>query len=236
MKKIQFIFLVLLSVTILFVTALYKAKDATVSAQSQVVEAADRITSGKVEYMKASTSKTNYTVHVRDKVHLMEVSETYLDGELQTKIVVSEGGKRVTSIGRDHATGKLAGTTWLLPEHIAAENARILKISLLEKQKEELKQKKWNRAHMLQENGQTLLQATSKQADQKEIVFMDESTGLPVKREVYLKDRHGKWRQDAERIEEYKYLDSLPVEFISFEHVEIKERPAPVKKDELFAG
>lgn len=36
--------------------------------------------------------------------------------------------------------------------------------------------------------------------------------------------------------QEYKYLDSLPVEFISLENVEVKERPAPIKKDELFAG
>lgn len=236
MKKIQFVFVVLLGVSILFVTALYKAKDVTVSAQSEVIEAADRLTSGKVEYIKASASKTNYTVHVRDKVHLMEVSETYLEGELQTKIVVSEGGKRVTSIGRDPATGKLVGTTWLLPELIAAENAKILKSSLLEKQKEELKRKKWNKAHTLQEDGRNLQQATSEEADQKEIIFMDESTGLPVKREIYLKDRQGKWRKDTEWIEEYKYLDSLPVEFISLENVEVKERPAPIKKDELFAG
>ncbi|TYA12562.1 hypothetical protein FRY98_17940 [Paenibacillus faecis] len=227
---------ILLGLSILFVTALFSNRDGSVSAQGQVIEAADKSTSGKVEYIKVSTSAENYTVHVRDKIKLMEVSETYLNGELQNKIIVSEGGKRVTSIGRDHETGKLVGTTWLLPKNIAAENERILKISLLEKQKEELKSKRWNKTQTLQKDGRSLQQVTSEQTDKKEIVYIDESTGLPVKREIYLTDAQGEWKKDTEKVEEYKYLDSLPLEFQSLENVEVKERPAPIKEDKIFAG
>lgn len=227
---------ILLGLLFLGAAALFSNKDGSVSAQSQVIEAADKSISGKVEYIKVSTSAEDYTVHVRDKIKLVEVSETYLNGQLQNKNIVSEGGKRVTSIGRDHETGKLVGTTWLLPKNIAAENERILKISLLEKQKEELKLKKWNMTQTLKEDGRSLQQVTSEQTDQKEIVYIDELTGLPVKREIYLKDAQGEWKKDTEKIEEYKYFESLPFQFLSIENVEIKERPAPIKEDKIFAG
>lgn len=122
------------------------------------------------------------------------------------------------------------GTTWLLPKNIAAENERILKISLLEKQKEELKLKKWNMTQTLKEAGRSLQQVTLEQTDQKEIVYIDGLTGLPVKREIYLKDAQGEWKKDTEKIEEYKYFESLPFQFLSIENVGIKERPAPIKR------
>ncbi|WP_336078384.1 hypothetical protein [Paenibacillus sp. 203] len=52
-----------------------------------------------------------------------------------------------------------------------------------------------------------------------------------------MKDKEGNWTEDSVRIEEYKYLDSMPMNLQRLnDEVEIKEITAPIKEDKLLKG
>lgn len=216
-------------------------KDNVVSAQSEVNAAADKATSKQVEYIKISVSsstysESSYSIRIRDRKNLSEVTEDYVGGVLRYRIIVSEEGRRVTSIGRDHITGKLAGNTWTLPPNLARENKRILNISLLEEQKRELKNQNWVKSIQPQSNP-SFQNVMSEDNIKKETVTIDTKTGLPVKREIFVKDKEGNWLEDSSRVEEYKYLDSMPMNLQNINNeVEIKEIAAPIKEDRLLKG
>ncbi|WP_149096501.1 hypothetical protein [Paenibacillus terrae] len=193
----------------------YLNTDKVVSAQSETIAAADKATNSQVEYIKISVSSStysdsSYSIRIRDRKNLSEVTEEYVGGILQNKIIVSEEGSRVTSIGRDHETGKLVGNTWILPVNLANENKRILNISLMEEQKKEMKDQNWVKSLRPQSDA-SLQEVVAENNLKKETVTIDSKTGLPVKREVFVKDKEGNWREDSVRVEEYKYLDSMPM-------------------------
>lgn len=136
------------------------------------------------------------------------------------------------------------GNTWTMPKNIAAENAKLLQISLLENAKQELQKQKWTvlepegaQARSLAENNEK--QAVSEDELRKEIVTINVETGLPTKRVIYMKDKNGEIVSSTTKTEEYKYLDSLPMKvqkMTAEESVEIKEIPAPVIEDKVFEG
>lgn len=215
---------------------LFINKDSVVSAQSDVIAAADKATKTNIEYIKETQSEGNYIIRIRDKEKLTEITEEYLNDELQSKLIISENGKRVTSIGRDY-TGKLIGTTWTLPDNLALENKRLLEISLFEKQKEELTDQRWTQSSKALTDNSHVKTVTSETEDRKEIVSIDENTGLPIKREILTKDDDSNWNTDTIKIEEYRYLDSIPMELQSIEdQIDIKERPAPIIEDKPLEG
>ncbi|MET1176171.1 hypothetical protein ABWU89_31580, partial [Paenibacillus amylolyticus] len=74
---------------------------------------------------------------------MTEITEEYRDNQLHNKLIIEDGGKKITSYGRDFDTGKLVGNTWTMPDNIAAENEKLLQISLLENAKEELQRQDW---------------------------------------------------------------------------------------------
>ncbi|WP_235332383.1 hypothetical protein [Paenibacillus terrae] len=127
---------------------------------------------------------------------MSEITEEYVGGVLQNKIIVSEEGRRVTSIGRDHVTGTLVGNTWTLPENLASENKRILNISLMEEQKKEMKNQNWVKSLRPQSDA-SLQEVVAENNLKKETVTIDTKTGLPVKREVFVKDKEGNWKEDG---------------------------------------
>ncbi|HEY2491910.1 MAG TPA: hypothetical protein VGI33_03145 [Paenibacillus sp.] len=244
MKKKSLVTLITVPIVAVMVTGyFYTAKPDVVSAQREVTTAADKAAiSGKIEYIKETLSDGSYTVRIRDKENLTEVTEEYRDNKLQSKIIIEDKGKKITSVGRDHETGKLVGRTWTMPENLAAENERLLGISLLEKQKEEFQSQDWsfvesNARPLSSESG--LTQAESENEYQKEVVTIDEKTGLPIKREIFTKDKNGNITGSFSKTEEYKYLDSIPNKIqglTSEEEVDMKEVPAPVIEDKVLEG
>ncbi|NUU73877.1 hypothetical protein HP552_01030, partial [Paenibacillus xylanilyticus] len=144
----------------------------------------------------------------------------------------------------DFETGKLVGNTWTMPENIAAENEKLLQISLLEEAKNELESQDWT---VLESNEMKSLTSSDKNEQQalaeddlhKEIVTIDLDTGLPTKREIFTKDKEGNIIGSSTKTEEYKYLDSMPMKIQSFgpeESIEITEIPAPVIEDKVLEG
>ncbi|WP_339238804.1 hypothetical protein MKX40_30215 [Paenibacillus sp. FSL R5-0517] len=222
----------------------YLNQPTVVSAQSDVESAAQKSTHSNVEYIKETLEDGSYNVRYRDRVNLIEITEEYRENKLYHKMIVEDGGKKVTSYGRDFESGKLVGNTWTMPKNIAAENAKLLQISLLENAKQELQKQKWTvlepegaQARSLAENNEK--QAVSEDELRKEIVTINVETGLPTKRVIYMKDKNGEIVSSTTKTEEYKYLDSLPMKvqkMTAEESVEIKEIPAPVIEDKVFEG
>ncbi|MGW8958699.1 hypothetical protein [Paenibacillus sp. NPDC055715] len=241
-KKILISALTVPLIVVAAASYLYLNTDTVVSAQSETIAAAEKSTSNKVEYIKITVSNStysdlSYSIRIRDRKNLSEVTEEYVGGVLQNKIIVSEEGRRVTSIGRDHVTGKLVGNTWTLPVNLANENKRILNISLMEEQKKEMKDQNWVKSLRPQSNDASLQEVVAETNLKKETVTIDNKTGLPVKREVFVKDKEGNWTEDSVRVEEYKYLDSMPMNLQKMnDEAEIKEITAPIKEDKLLKG
>ncbi|SLK16603.1 MULTISPECIES: hypothetical protein [unclassified Paenibacillus] len=245
MKKKTFISLLTIPLVAVTVSGyMYFNQPAVVSAQSDVVSAANKATQGKVEYIKQTSEDGSYTVRYRDRVNLIEITEEYRDNQLHNKLIIEDGGKKITSYGRDFETGKLVGNTWTMPENLAAENEKLLQISLLENAKEELKSQDWkvletNDVQSLSTAGGNEQKAISEDDLHKEIVTIDLNTGLPTQRVIYEKDKNGKIVANSTKTEEYKSLDSMPVKIQSFgpeESIEIKEIPAPVIEDKVLEG
>ncbi|KGP78402.1 hypothetical protein [Paenibacillus sp. MAEPY2] len=223
---------------------MYLNQPTIVSAQSDVLSAANKATQGKVEYIKETMEDGSYIIRYRDRENLTEITEEYRDNQLHNKLVIEDGGKKITSYGRDFETGKLVGNTWTMPENIAAENEKLLQISLLEEAKNELESQDWT---VLESNEMKSLTASDKNEKQalaeddlhKEIVTIDLDTGLPTKREIFTKDKEGNIIGSSTKTEEYKYLDSIPMKIQSFgpeESIEITEIPAPVIEDKVLEG
>ncbi|MEK4045087.1 hypothetical protein NSU18_15665 [Paenibacillus sp. FSL H8-0048] len=221
----------------------YTGNSNEVSAQSIVTSAADKaVTNSKIEYIKETLSDGSYTVRIRDRENLTEVTEEYRNDKLHTKMIIEDKGKKITSIGRDIETGKLVGRTWTMPETLSAENEKLLEISLLEKQKEELQSKSWT---VVEPDSRSLtdesdlIQAVTEDDQHKEIVTIDEETGLPIKREIFVKDKDGNIIGSQSSTEEYKYLDSAPNKIHSLtsgEEVDIQGIEAPIVEDKVLGG
>lgn len=239
-KKVITIAAVPLGIAILGGSIMLSSYDSVVSAQSQVLSAAENATKTNLEYIKVTTgddpSVQSYTIRIRDKANLTEVSEDYVNGVLQSKIIISEKGSKVTSIGRDFTTNEMTGSTWTLPENLSKENERVLKISLLEEQKQQVTGQDWveSKDSFTKSGYKT---AVSELKDRKDVVTIDESNGMLVKKETFIKNEDGIWKNKPSRVEEYKYLDSIPMNIMrNDENIEIKERPAPIIEDKLFNG
>ncbi|KGP77446.1 hypothetical protein P363_0133375, partial [Paenibacillus sp. MAEPY1] len=95
---------------------MYLNQPTIVSAQSDVLSAANKATQGKVEYIKETMEDGSYIIRYRDRENLTEITEEYRDNQLHNKLVIEDGGKKITSYGRDFETGKLVGNTWTMPE------------------------------------------------------------------------------------------------------------------------
>lgn len=236
-------FLIIPLVLVVVTGYFYTGKSNEVSAQSVVTAAADKaVTNSKIEYIKETLSDGSYTIRIRDRDNLTEVTEEYRNDKLYSKIIIEDKGKKITSIGRDIETGKLVGRTWTMPENLSAENEKLLEVSLLEKQKEELQSKSWT---VVESDSRSLsaesdlTQAVAEDDQQKEIVTIDEKTGLPIKREIFVKDKAGNIIGSHSSTEEYKYLDSTPNKIQSLtsgEEVDIQEIAAPIVEDKVLGG
>jgi len=223
---------------------MYLNEPSVVSAQSDVESAALKATQGKIDYIKESFEDGSYIVRYRDRVNLTEITEEYRDNQLHNKLIIEDGGKKITSYGRDFETGKLVGNTWTMPDNIAAENEKLLQISLLENAKGELQSQDWTVLETAGTQSRSATQSNEQKAvseDElhKEVVTIDVNTGLPTKRVIYQKDKNGEIVTSSTKTEEYKYLDSMPMKIQSFApegSIEIKEIPAPVIEDKVLEG
>jgi len=72
----------------------YLNEPSVVSAQSEVVSAADKATQGKIEYIKETSEDGSYTVRIRDREKLIEITEEYRDNRLQNKLIIEDTGKK----------------------------------------------------------------------------------------------------------------------------------------------
>jgi uncharacterized protein (UPF0333 family) len=236
-------FLIIPLVLVVSTGYFYAGNSNEVSAQSIVTSAADKAaTNSKIEYIKETLSDGSYTIRIRDRENLTEVTEEYRNNKLQSKIIIEDKGKKVTSIGRDIETGKLVGRTWTIPENLSAENEKLLEISLLEKQKEELQSQDWTileSSSRSLSNESDLTQVVSEDEIHKEVVTIDDNTGLPIKREIFVKDKAGNITGSLSSTQEYKYLDSTPNKIQSLtsgEEVDIQEIAAPIVEDKVLGG
>lgn len=134
------------------------------------------------------------------------------------------------------------GRTWTIPENLSAENEKLLEISLLEKQKEELQSQDWTiikSSSRSLSNESDLTQVVSEDETHKEVVTIDDNTGLPIKREIFVKDKTGDITGSLSSTQEYKYLDSTPNKIQSLtsdEEVDIQEIAAPIVEDKVLGG
>ncbi|GGA00921.1 hypothetical protein GCM10008018_53970 [Paenibacillus marchantiophytorum] len=197
------------------------------------VNASNAVLGVGIEHVKI-TSENNKVAHFyRDTVNLEEKSENYKpDGTLENKVIVTESGKRVISIGNNN--GKLESFTWLLPENIANENKELISKSLLKEIKAELSFKKW-----IDDSGQFINDQNTKKIKSVEgskitKVSIDANTDLPIKKEMF-EVVGGK--EILVSTEEYTIeKNDLKASIFNVDKTNIKEISAPVDKENTQKG
>lgn len=222
-KKSVCLLTLLLAVTCLFV---YQFKNGSTFNGNKIAFAASiQANNLNVEYIKVKIP-SGYSEHWRDIITLQERSDTYdNNGKLANRILVSEKGKRVISIGNDN--GKMEAYSWILPDDIANENKTLLSKSLLENVKNELKQSKWiDKGKKKLVDGREVRVIESSFEGLTEVVYVD-ATDFPIKREFF-KNENGQLKLLEERTEEYKKISSQSGEIFEYNGPEVKEIPAPV--------
>lgn len=182
-----------------------------------------------LEYIKINHPK-GYSEHWRDLKNLQERSDSYdTEGNLSNRIIVKENGKRVITMG--YKDGKPEGYTWVLPSNVADYNKTNLTKSLLKDVKDELSKSKWeNKGLVKLPNGKNAHKIESSFDDTLEVVYVDEATNFPVKREFYEKKNNQLQLIEA-RTEEYKNVRGNSEEIFTHDGINLKEIPAPVVGD-----
>lgn len=199
------------------------------SGNQIALAAATNIDNLDLEYIKIKTPD-GHSEHWRDLKNLEERADTYdAKGNIVNKIIVKDNGKRVISIGFEN--GKPEALTWVLPDNISNINKDNLSKSLLQEVKNELHKQKWQDKGLAKlADGKTVRKIESTFEDAIEVVYIDESTSFPVKRELY-KKQNNQLRLLETRTEEYKKVSGNSGEIFNHNGVELKEIPAPVVGD-----
>lgn len=169
-----------------------------------IAESDFEVPSSKIEYIKISHENGGYEEHWRDIENKQERHDTYsADGKLINRLIVTDSGKKVISIGNDN--GELAAYSWELPSKDAKENNKILKNSLLKQEKDKLKDKKWKiqKSKTLNDTPIDVIETTYDNF--KEVVELDQTTGVPVEKDIYeIKNGH----EEKIRTETFELLDN----------------------------
>jgi len=200
-----------------------------VNATEILDKAATQLEKDGIEYIKTTNPDGSYTEYWKDTYKLKERMDTYLaDGTLLNSTIVTDGGSRVVTIGNDQ--GEIAGSTWTLPQEIVQQNEKSLKKSALEELKQELKSDKWKFKEEVKIKDKTFKKISIESKNYEEVLTIDETTGLAVKREAYQIDAYGEKKLVKDQVEHYnkiKHDDKSDDIFKAKSNVDIKE----IKKD-----
>jgi hypothetical protein len=202
-------------------------------AQGIVHNSSIKVADSHVEIIQATLPNDRVTIHIRDRRNLMDVSLEYANKELILQKIVSneESETKIVSIGKDFTSGELVGSTWRLSEKATLENRTALKKSIVEEIIKKLQANEWRSVSEETIQGKKVDKVKSEHLDSVEFVYFDFETGLPVKQELFIKDKLDNPLSTAERIEEYSYLEAIPFEFLDTKHVVIQKGPAPIQRD-----
>lgn len=194
--------------------------------------AAYQLDNQKIEYVKIKYADGQTEEHWRDVQNLLERTDNRdSKGNLINTILVMEKGKRVINIGNEN--GDIEAFTWVLPEKIADINKDQLKKSILEDVINELNSEDWKQeGNSFLMDGRKVKKIKKNQQDFNQVIYIDENTGFPIKREIYGDDGSLK----EERIEEYKKIDDDSAKLFEHNNVELKEISAPVVNGEPGIG
>jgi hypothetical protein len=192
-----------------------------------------KVADSQVEIIQVTLPSDSVTIHIRDRLHLIDVSLVYANKELILQKIVSneESESKIVSIGKDFTSGELVGSTWRLSEKATLENRAALKKSIVEEIIKKLQGNEWRSVSEETIQGKRVDKVKSEHLDSVEFVYFDYETGLPVRQELFNKDNLGNPLSTAERIEEYSYLEAIPFEFLDTKHVIIQKGPAPIQRD-----
>ncbi|PKM47639.1 MAG: hypothetical protein CVV03_02590 [Firmicutes bacterium HGW-Firmicutes-8] len=200
------------------------------TGNSIALNAANQLDNLNIEYIKIIRPNSYTEEHWRDKKGLQERSETIdAKGALVNRIIVKENGKRVINIGNEN--GKIEVYTWILPKNIAKANEENLSKSILDEIKTELKTNKWKyQGNEVLSNGTKVKKLTATVGEYKEVVYVDETTELPIKREVFKNNKDTSELME-ERTEEYKKIENTSGKLFEYDISGLKDIPAPVVDD-----
>ncbi len=180
----------------------------------------------QIEYVKITNADGSYMEAWRNLATGDERVDHYdSQNALQSRTITTENGSRVYSITR--IEGNLVGETWVLPDELVKENQKVIKTSLLDEAKAQVKQLEKGEKGQAKGTGVLKFKESmkTKRGELTKVVTVDEQSGLPVKTELYRKDGN----KDVlinETKEEYKTLADVPKDlFKDFEELEMKEVP-----------
>ncbi|HBC93350.1 MAG TPA: hypothetical protein DCZ10_10765 [Pelotomaculum sp.] len=216
---------ILISVFVLSIFLIgYQFKSNSYAAEISL-EAANQLNNINIEHIKIVSSNGSYTEHWRDLKNLEERTDTYdKNGTLINSIIVKEFGERIISIGYDD--DQITGFTWVLPKKVASLNRQLLKKSLLEDVKNELDGSKWQYCGKDKVNGKEVKKITTSHGDTTTIIYVDQLTGYPVKREIH-KNEKGNLTLMVDTVEEYQKISDESGNIFECENVELKEITSP---------
>lgn len=155
-------------------------------------------------------------------------------GNLINTLIICENGRRVINIG--YNDGKIEAATWILPDKYTKANQEISKKSLFDDVKNDIRSTNWRKLERsILVNGKKIDKISTDEKLYDEVLYIDNETGLPIKRVTYKKDNRKKILLE-ERIEEYKIINDDSEKIFKYDDIDLKETPAPVVGDELGQG
>jgi len=201
-------------------------------------KAADQLSSSTVDYIKTVDESGRVEEHWRDTKTLQERHDIYdKDGTLINRIIVTDEGKTVISISNED--GKLKADKWTVPSEVAEENKKLLNKSLIKEFKDELNNKEWKKKgeEKLQGKEVQKLEAVYKIESEskdkhKEVVFVDQETNYPKKREIYAPDKNGKVKLQRTEFFEFYEGDTSDL-FDVDDKIKIKKVDSDIKEKEF---
>jgi DNA-binding PadR family transcriptional regulator len=239
-KKIKYIsclVAIVLFVAVAFAFNIFPNKESVASAvsidQQTSSQTPDSVTAAsKIEYIKTNQSD-GYIEYWRDTVNLKDRVDTYdTKGALVSSYIITDKGSRV--IHRFLQNGEPVNETWVLPSKIAEENQKIMKISLLEKAKNDLKNTEWQtKGTENLSNGKEANVYTANENGEIQKVYTDPNTGYPIKKQIF-KEENGNLQLIDEKTLEYKLVDNTTSIFEP--NATLQEIKAPVVDNNVGKG
>jgi hypothetical protein len=202
-------------------------------AQGIVLDSATKVADSHVEFIKTTLLDGSYMIHIRDRRSLIDVNLEYAHDKLILQKIVSNAEPEtiIVSVGKDFTSGELVGSTWQLSKTASLENKAALKASIIEEILKKLRGNKWSSVSEEIINGIKVDKVKSNHLESVEFLYFDFKTGLPLRLEIFMKDKLGNPLESPERIEEYRYLETIPSEYLNTKHVVIQKGPAPIQRD-----
>lgn len=232
-KLISFVAAIALFVAVAFAFNMLPDKISVANAASIDLQTSDSvIDASKIEYVKTNQSD-GYVENWRDTVKLKDRVDIYdTKGELVSSYITTDNGSRI--IHRFLQDGELVTETWILPSNIAEQNNKIMKMSLLEKAKNDLKNTEWQIKGTEKLSSEKVANVyTANYNGEIQKVYTDPDTGYPVKKQIF-KEGNGNLQLIDEKTQEYKLVQNTTSIFKP--NATMQEIKAPVVDNNIGKG